>query len=372
MLSLLAQTTQTLAGKGLYLPPEASVQASGIDLLIHFIMAISILFTLIILGMMLTFAIKYRKRPGHKAAESAGHSTALELTWTIIPTVIVVIIFFFGFRGFLNLIVPPPNTYEIHAKGKMWAWEFTYPNGLVSPELHVPANVPVRVILTSDDVIHALYIPAVRVQKMNTPGRYNRMWFEAKFVDEAKAAAPSETPYTESHEIFCNMYCGTNHSEMLSTLVVHKKEDFPAWLAKASDPAGSIRRKEITGVALGEKVYKTRGCAGCHSLDGTSGQGPTWKDLFNNNRTFVDGSSKVADENYIHESIVEPNAHVVQGFNPIMPSFKGSLKDVEIDGLIAFMKTQSSHYSGGADLLNEELFKKYEKDPASEKAPASK
>lgn len=361
MLPLFAQTTQTLAGKGLnfYLPPEASTQASNIDLLIQIIMGISVLFTLIILGMMLTFAVKYRKRAGHKAAESAGHSTALELTWTIIPTVLVVIIFFFGFRGFLNLIVPPPNTYEIQAKGKMWAWEFTYPNGFVSPELHVPAGVPVRVILTSDDVIHALYVPAFRVQKMNTPGRYNRLWFEAKFVngDASNGPTADNKPYTESHEVFCNMYCGTNHSEMRTTCVVHRKEDFDGWLAEASDIGKQLAEGKVTPVEHGKAVYLTRGCSQCHSLNGTAGTGPTWQNLYGNQRTFSDGTSAVADENYIRESIMTPDAKIVQGFNPVMPSFRGSLKDADIDSVIAFMKTISTHYNGGDP--NPDVISKY-------------
>ena len=172
---------------------------------------------------MLVFAIKYRHRPGHEGGESPGHSTALELTWTIVPTIIVLVIFYYGFRGYLDMTVVPPNAYEITVDSKMWNWGFVYPNGHVNPELHIPQNRPVRLILTSQDVIHSLYIPAFRSQKQAVPGRYNRFWFQAT---EAGVYFRSTAPSTAAPD----------HSEMLTKVVVHEPADFDAWLEVASNP----------------------------------------------------------------------------------------------------------------------------------------
>lgn len=344
--NLLAQTTRSLTGDVPWLPPRASTVAGDVDWLLNFILAITVFFSILILALMVGFVLKYRHRPGHKAVPSAGHSTALELTWTIIPTILVVVIFFYGFRGYLNMIVVPPNTYEIKAEGYTWGWAFTYPNGYVDSNLHVPANTPVRIVLTSRDVIHALYIPSLRVQKMNTPGRYNRMWFEAKWVNEDKVNQPTADgqPYTEQHEIFCNMYCGQSHSEMLATLYVHKPEDFPAWLEKASDP---LQDPNFTPVGYGLTLHAKAGCVQCHSLDGTAGTGPTWKDLWGKEGEFADGTKYKADENYIRESILRPDLHIVKGYGNAMPSYAGQLKDVDIDSLIAYLKSISKNWDGG-------------------------
>ncbi len=172
--------------------------------------------------LLVTFVVKYRHQEGKVQESTAGHSTALELTWTIIPTIIVLVIFYFGFRQFLNLSVEPPNAYEITATGMMWNWQFTYPNGYVSPELHVPAGVPVRVILVSQDVIHSLFVPVFRVKKDVVPGRYNRIWFQA----EKRA----ETTDADMYDLYCAAYCGTNHSTMTSHAFVHTQSDFRVWL----------------------------------------------------------------------------------------------------------------------------------------------
>jgi len=185
-----------------YMPPQASTVAPDVDWLFNFILGITIFFCALIFTGMLVFGIKYRHRPGHEGGEAPGHSTGLELTWTIIPTIIVLVVFFFGFRGFLNMAVVPPNSYEIIVQSKMWNWAFQYPNGTVTSELHVPKDRPIRLVLTSDDVIHSFYIPAFRTQKMSVPGRYNRAWFQAT--------------QTGTIPIYCAQYCGTNHSEMLS------------------------------------------------------------------------------------------------------------------------------------------------------------
>lgn len=344
MLNFLAQTTQTLSGKTSWLPPQASTMGQNVDWLLDFVTWITVFFTVLIFALMIFFVAVYRHKKGGKVQPSPAHSTTLELTWTIIPTILVVIIFFYGFREYLNMIVIPPNTYEIRAHGYMWGWNFTYPNGYSDNNLHVPEGVPVRIVLTSEDVIHALYIPALRLQKSNVPGRYNKMWFETKWVNPEAAEKPTADgkPYTESHDIYCNQYCGTKHSEMLATLVVHRAEDFPAWLEKAS--VWTDKRKPSEQGLL---FHAKKGCVQCHSLDGSGGTGPTWKDLWGKNGKFVDGTAYKADDAYIRESILYPDRHIVEGFGNNMPSYRGQLQDIDVEAIIAYMKTISKHWDGG-------------------------
>ncbi|HEX8520762.1 MAG TPA: cytochrome c oxidase subunit II [Tepidisphaeraceae bacterium] len=322
MLNFLAQQ--------LYLPPKASTVAPHVDVLFNAILAVTAFFCLLIFVGMLVFAVKYRHRPGREGGESPGHSTALELTWTIIPTIIVLVIFYYGFRGFLDETVVPPNAYEIGVQSRMWNWSFVYPNGHVDPQLHIPVDRPIRLVVTSEDVIHSVYIPAFRLQKSTVPGRYNRFWVEAKEKGE--------------FPVYCAQYCGTNHAEMVTKCVVHDQADFVRWLEVASNPE---RQPGFTPAKGGEQVMSARGCFQCHTLNGAASTGPTFKDLFGRQEVMSDGSTIVAEENYIRESIYYPQKKIVKGFGPVMPSFLGSLKDREVDWIIAFLKTQSANFKGG-------------------------
>jgi cytochrome c oxidase subunit 2 len=319
-----------LLAQSAYLPPQASTYAPEVDRVFNGILLVTAFFCLLIFAGMLYFAVKYRHRPGHEGGESPGHSTALELTWTIIPIIIVLVIFYYGFRGYLDMTVVPPNAYEVTVDGKMWSWGFVYPNGHVNPELHVPKDRPVRLILTSGDVIHSLYIPAFRAQKQAVPGRYNRFWIQGTEVGE--------------YPLYCAQYCGTSHSEMLSKVVVHEPADFDAWLEVASNPE---KQPDFTPAKAGAQIIQRRGCMQCHSLDGSAGTAPTFKDLFGRQEVLADGSVQV-DENYIRESILYPNKRIVKGFQAVMPSYLGSLKDKEIDWIIAALKQNSQHFKGGA------------------------
>lgn len=344
--SLLAQSTKSLYGSGSHwLPPRASSIAGDVDWILSFVMWITVFFTVLIFGLMIYFIFKYRHKPGSKPVPSAGHSTALELTWTIIPTILVVVIFFLGFREYLRMIVVPPNTYEIRAHGYMWGWTFFYPNGAILPELHVPEGREVRVVLTSEDVIHALYIPAFRLQKSNVPGRYNKIWFKAQFVNPEKAEQPTADgqPYTEEHMIYCNQYCGTKHAEMLSKVIVHRAADFAAKL----DELGDWKNSGRTFAEQGKLFYTQRGCVQCHSIDGTKGTGPTWKDAWGHEGKFVTGETYKQTDDYIRESILYPDRHIVAGYTNAMPSYRGQLKDHDIDAIIAYMKTLSKYWDGG-------------------------
>jgi len=315
-----------------YLPPKASTIAPEVDRVFNAILIITAFFCLLIFTGVTVFAIKYRHRPGHEGGESPGHSTALELTWTIVPTIIVLVIFYYGFRGYLDMTVVPPNAYEIQVNSRTWAWSFLYPNGYESPDLHIPRNRPVRLVLTSQDVIHSLYLPAFRSQKQAVPGRYNRFWIQGTELGE--------------YPIYCAQYCGTSHSEMLAKLIVHEPADFDQWLETASNLEKRPEFQQQGPAWAGEQLVRARGCLQCHSLDGSASTGPTFKDLFGRQEALADGTVTV-DENYIRESILYPNKRVVKGFQPVMPSFLG-MKDKEIDWIEWYLKSLSSHYQGGA------------------------
>ena len=312
------------SGKSFWMPQRASTVAGDVDGLFSLVLWISVFFTVLIATLVIFFAIKYRAR--HKGAElegkTAGHSTALELTWTIIPTVLVLVIFYDGFRTYLNMSVAPTNAYEIQVTGRMWGWQFTYPNGHVDDKLVVPADTPVLLVQTSVDVIHSLYIPAFRVKKDVVPGRYTRQWFRATELG--------------SFDVYCAEYCGTRHSKMVTTVEVKQADDFRAWLEEAGKWEGKISPAEA-----GKMFYQKRNCNQCHSLDGTPGIGPSWKNVFGYERPLANGQTVIADENYIAESIKYPGNKVVAGFGNVMPTYLGSLKDPDIGAIIAFMKSIS-------------------------------
>ena len=303
-----------------WLPPGVSTVARHVDWLFGFILAISVFFFVLIVVLMTLFVIRYRRRAGAPAEASASHNTALELTWTIIPVILVAVIFFFGFRGYLDMSTPPANAYEILVDGQKWAWSFTYPNGYVDSNLHVPVNRPVRLVMTSADVIHSLYVPAFRIKQDVVPGRYSKAWFEATETGE--------------YDLFCAEYCGTSHSGMVATVVVHPPGEFETWLESASNFL-----ETMSPVEAGRKLYQVRGCQQCHSVDGTAKVGPSLLGVYGHAQPLADGSTVTIDENYIRESILEPMAKVVAGYEPVMPTYQGRLKDPEIMAIIEYLKS---------------------------------
>jgi cytochrome c oxidase subunit 2 len=184
----------------------------------------------------------------------------------------------------------------------------------------VPVDTPVRLVLSSDDVIHSFFVPAFRIKQDAVPGRYTKLWFNAK--------------ETGTFQVFCAEYCGTKHSDMLTHVVVHEPGGFEKWLADVSDFLAKLPPAEA-----GKKIYESYGCKACHTVDGTPGIGPSWKGVYGKQRSFTDGTSEVAEENYLRQSILEPQAKVVAGFGPVMPTFKGKLKDAEITAVIEFIKS---------------------------------
>ncbi len=302
-----------------WMPPQVSTVAQGVDWLFNLILAISVFFFVLIVAAMVLFVVKYRHREGVKAGDSPSHNLPLELTWTGIPVVIVIIIFFFGFRGFLDMATPPANAYEILVEGQKWTWSFTYPNGYVDQNLHVPVNRPIQLVMSSADVIHSLYVPAFRIKMDVVPGRYSKAWFEA--------TAPGE------YDLFCTEYCGTSHSDMLAHVIVHPPGEFEQWLDQASNFL-----ETMSPVDAGRKLFQVRGCQQCHSMDGSAKTGPSLLGVFGREAQMADGSIVVADENYLRQSILEPNARVVAGYEPVMPTYQGRLEDEEILAIIEYLK----------------------------------
>jgi cytochrome c oxidase subunit 2 len=310
------------------MPDDVSNYGGEVDGLFYFIYWVCVLMFVLILGWMVLFVVRYRKRDGYVANKPAPHhSTTLELTWSIIPSIVVMGIFYFGFKGFLDMATPPKHAYEIQVIAKKWNWSFVYPNGHVDGELHVPVDTPVRLVLQSDDVIHSMFIPAFRIKKDAVPGRYTKTWFTATKQGQ--------------YNLFCAEYCGQQHSVMRTHVVVHNAGEFEGWLTDASNFL-----KKMAPAAAGEKIYNSRGCAQCHTTDGNRSTGPSFKDLFGREETFKDGSKLIVDEQYIHESVLEPSAKVVASFENVMPTYKGQLKDSEITALIMFFKSISKHYEG--------------------------
>lgn len=331
-------------------PPQASTFASAVDNTFLYIFWMSLIFFVGIALTMFVFMFIYRRRGPEDPVGHLTHSNTLELAWTIIPSILLIPMFWWGFTTFMETRIAPADSYPINVKAQKWSWTFIYPNGGDTDELHIPVNKPVRLTMRSEDVIHSLFIPAFRQKRDIVPGRYSDIWFKA----------------TEKGTFWltCAEYCGTSHSDMRARVIVEDLADFENWV-KNMDPLSQLTpeqyqeylkspedfiKKAQNDVALskianklqthplmGEALYKRKGCTQCHSLDGSKSTGPTWKGLFGRPEKFVDGGGVTVDDNYIRESILDPGKHVVAGFDNVMP--KIGVKDREIDMLIAYIKT---------------------------------
>lgn len=304
-----------------WMPNEASTQAGSTDSLFNLLVWVSVISAAGILAAMVYFCAKYKApKRGARALSQVDHDNTLEITWSLAPMVILVAVFVWGFKDYVSLRTGPKEAYEIHAQGQKWQWSFTYPNGYTDSTLHVPVDKNVRIIIRSVDVLHSLFIPEFRVKMDAVPGRYTSLWFNATRQG--------------SYPIYCAEYCGTSHSDMLSEITVHDAKGFDDWLVEAQK-----KMEDLPPVELGELLYKQRGCGACHTTDGTPKIGPSFKGLWGKNESLTGGGSVTVDENYIHESLLEPQAKVVAGFAPVMPTFKGQLSDKQITGIIEYIKT---------------------------------
>lgn len=327
---------KTLAAKGptFFMPPQSSTVASQVDYVFDLVFWISLFFFVLVVGAMVYFVLKYRHRPGHVESRTASHNDVLEVTWSVIPALLTVVIFVEGVNSYLNMRQPPPDCYEIDVVGQKWSWTFIYPNGVISQELHFPVGRPVKLVMTSNDVLHAFFIPDFRVKMDVIHGRYTYLWFQA------------DEPGT--HKVYCAEYCGKDHSHMHAIAVAETPESLEAWFVKELNYVDEYDNP----VDAGKEVFRRRGCGQCHSVEPNKTiVGPSFYGSYGTEHPTSAGTV-VMDENYIRESILQPGAKVRTGFKNQMPSFQGIVKDNEIGALIAYIKSLNPDYKG-ADLSAE-------------------
>jgi cytochrome c oxidase subunit 2 len=307
-------------------PVSASSQSGMVDAFFTFMVIVTGLVVLGVFLLILIFVAKYRQRPGHRAEQIEG-STPLELTWSLSPLAIFLLMFAWGALIYFNERNPPRGSDEVYVVAKQWMWKLQHEGGQREiNELHVPVNRDVKLIMTSQDVIHSFYVPAFRVKQDVLPGRYTTLWFHAT------------KPGT--YHLFCAEYCGTMHSGMIGQVVVMEPAQYQSWLGGGGGSAGSL-------TATGEQLFQSLGCSTCHRLD-VQGRGPNLAGIFGKPQQLEDGRSVTVDENYIRESIVAPSAKVVSGFKPIMPTFQGLVSEEQITALVAYIKSLSQPAQGAA------------------------
>jgi len=310
------------SGGTLMFPAQGSDVAPAVDWLFYTITAISTVFFVLIVCVMTGFVLRYQRRPGQRVERSPSHNTTLEIAWSVIPGVILVGIFAAGFWTYLDMRRVPDGAYEIQVTARKWSWAFQYPNGLVLEDLHVPQGQPVKLLMSSQDVIHSLFVPAFRVKQDLVPGRYSELWF--------RATLPG------SFRLYCAEYCGQQHSTMDADVVVHPLPEFDLWLRTEADKVNNLPPAE-----LGALLYKRQGCVQCHAVDANlqGKAGPSFAGSFGTDQRLASGETITVDENYLRRSILDPIAQVRAGFQPVMPTYQGRLRDHEVDALIAYIKS---------------------------------
>jgi cytochrome c oxidase subunit 2 len=313
-----------------WLPEAASTIAPEVDSLFLFVTIVSLILLVGVTGAMLWFVYRYRRQnPGERPAP-VEESRALEISWIVVPTILVLLVFNWGFKSYVNMSVSPSGTYEIQATAQQWNFLFEYPNGVTSDTLYVPEGRKIKMKMSSSDVLHGFYIPAFRVKYDILPNRYTSVWFEATKEGD--------------FDLFCTEYCGRDHSEMNKVVRVVSQSEFQDWLKSAATP------KDIPLPKLGEQLYTQRGCQSCHSLDGSRKVGPSFQGLYGKeNHKMTDGSSVTVDENYLRESILKPEAKIVEGYQNLMPGAYSNLSERQLTGLIEYIKTLSDKAPPASD-----------------------
>jgi cytochrome c oxidase subunit II len=298
-------------------PPAASSIAEGVDRLHFFLTGITLFFTAIIFATIFYFMIRYRRRSEDERPEEGGESMSLELVWTLIPTVLVAFVFAWSASLYFENSRPPSASMEIFVIGKQWMWHLQHPEGPREiNELHVPVGVPVKLTMTSEDVIHDFYVPAFRVKKDVLPGRYTSLWFQAT--------------KTGTYHLFCGQYCGADHAEMIGWVYVMTPTDYASWLS------GGARNESMA--QTGERLFNQLGCVTCHVTD-NSGRGPSLVGIFGKPEKLRNGETRVVDETLIRQAIVTPNSLLLPNYAPVMPTFQGQINEEQVLQLIAYVKS---------------------------------
>jgi cytochrome c oxidase subunit 2 len=309
-------------GRNVWMPEPASTSAGQTDTLFYFILYVSAFFFVLVVGLTILFAIKYRRRAEGQRTLPLEGNRRLEVAWSVVPALFFVVIFVWGFRDYIGLSVPPANALDVRVTAQKWVWSFDYPqDGISSSELVVPVGSPVRLTMSSMDVIHSFFVPAFRVKRDVLPNRYTVLWFE-----------PTEIG---TYDVLCTEYCGTGHSTMHALVKVVSETDYRAWV----DSGGGLSGRGLSSAAFGKLLFQGKGCATCHSVDGSKKVGPSLLNKYGSKEQLSDGSSAAVDDNYLRESMVDPAAKVVQGFEPVMPTYAGRLKDKQLDALIDYLKS---------------------------------
>jgi len=297
-------------------PEQASTIAPRVDALLLFVLGVSVVFGGLIFVTIIYFAVKYRRRTEFEAPRLIAGNLALELIWTTIPLGLTMIMFIWGAWLFIEMRNPPADALEIVAVGKQWMWKMQHSDGHQEiNELHVPVGRRVKLTMTSEDVIHSFFVPAFRIKMDVLPGRYTTAWFEA--------TRPGR------YQLFCAEFCGTQHSGMIGSVHVLELSEYESWLS-GNRPGASTAK-------LGESLFQRLGCASCHRPGGAVAA-PSLIELFGKAVKLEDGRTVIADENYIRESILDPRAKVVAGYQPVMPTYRGLISEDGILQIIAYLK----------------------------------
>jgi cytochrome c oxidase subunit II len=308
-----------------FVPESASTESGNVDALYFYLSGVTVFFTVLIAAVIIFFVIRYRRRTPYEIPRPIAGSHALETLWSVIPFVIAMSIFVWGATLYFRQSKPPKNALEVYVVGKQWMWKFQHSTGQREiNELHVPVGRKVKLIMATEDVIHDVFIPAFRIKADVIPGRYTTQWFEAT------------RPGT--YHLFCAEYCGMNHSQMTGSVIVMEPTAFNDWL--------SGNANQQSAASSGQQLYQTLGCASCHGNNGEGGRGPALVGVFNSNVQLGNGQTVRADESYIRESILNPNAKLVNGFGPIMPTFQGVVNEEQLVQLLAYVKSLSAQPAG--------------------------
>ena len=326
--------------KLLYLPEQASTFAADVDRL-HVFVAMTTLLMSIGVGLTaLFFFARYRRRSDTQTTPHIEPSMLIEVAFVTIPLALFLLWFAIGYRQFVEQDTPPADAMDVYVMAKKWMWKFNYPEGPNSVNvLRVPAGRPVRLLMTSQDVIHSFYVPEFRVKRDVNPGRYTQVWFQAT------------TP--GRYQILCAEYCGAGHSIMRGEVIAMKSEEYEAWLqnlkkgplATRQDGTNTALEQVAANTSLteqGKRIAAEAGCMKCHTTDGTRHIGPSWLDMWGGKRKLKSGETITVDEGYMTESIMDPNAKIVEGYDAVMPSYQGKLAGPEIAALVEYMKSLQS------------------------------
>jgi cytochrome c oxidase subunit II len=300
-------------------PDQASTFSRDVDALYFFILVVTSFFALVVAVAVIYLGVRYRRTHEGQIGARIEGNLPLELLWSVIPTIIAMVMFGWGASVFFHLRRPPAEAMHIYAVGKQWMWKFQHLEGQREiNELHIPAGRPIKVTIASEDVLHSLYFPAFRTKMDAIPGRYTELWFEA--------SQPGR------YHIFCAEYCGTSHSGMIGWVTVMEPAQYQAWLA-GGGMEGSLAQR-------GAKLFQELACVTCH-LDSGQGRGPSLKDIVGTTVELQDGSKAVVDEAYLRESILTSQAKLVKGFQPLMPTFQGLMSEEGLSALIEHVKSLS-------------------------------